>query len=619
MSRSEVPFFLAAQGRGLAEDPGALCARLETYLGLPLSPVPFATWDLVLLVPASSGREVLERAPSGPVLLRVSIGPEVEIGFEPRPRDRGELARRLAESSDAFVLHDPELRTWTIGRGRTGLRSLYHLTDAGGRAAFAASTQLRPLLPFLDRTPALDLHGIRRYLCNGFFSDPETPFAGVRSLVPGEVRELASGDRGWKTLSVAETEARPTAGDGRAPAELVRERLVRAVEIRTRDAAEVACLLSGGVDSSTVAAVASRILGKRVRTYSLVFEDAELSEAKYATAVARRIDAVHENVMLRQDDFEASLDWMLGALDLPTADAVNSLLISRAIAKAGHGSALCGVGSDELFGGHECMRRVPRAMSFLRAYRRAPGFARAAVRASMRLGLGTKDPWLPSRGLRGKFLELLGEPEDPLAVYLLSRRVLLPAAVEKLVPGGGSDGFRSVPEAVAERFERSVRSETLTKKLSFYERHVYLANQLVRDLGMVSVATGLDVRVPFLDKDLVDLVWALPESEVFLGGRPKTFLIRSVADVLPVEAYDRPKLGFVLPIGQWLGGAISSRLRTLAAEPELLDRLGMDREILERIVRDCASARGRIFFTREWCLFVLLDWCSRNLRRAGAS
>jgi len=311
---------------------------------------------------------------------------------------------------------------------------------------------------------------------------------------------------------------------------------------------------------------------------------------------------------------------------------VNSLLISRAIARNGHDAALCGVGSDELFGGHECMRRVPRALSFLRSYRRAPGFARAAFRSSARLGLGIwSDPWLPSRGLRGKFLELLDEPEDPLSIYLLSRRVLVPAAVERLVPAragaeepndangaDGGDGFRSVPAAVAGRFAEEVRAESLTRKLSFFERHIYLSNQLVRDLGMVAVATGLDVRIPFLDRDLVDAVWSLPESEVFLEGRPKTFLIRSVKDVLPVEAYDRPKLGFVLPIGRWLDGAIAARLERLTAAPRLLESLGVDARVLERIVRDCASARGKIFFTREWCLFVLLDWCSRNLRHAGA-
>jgi asparagine synthase (glutamine-hydrolysing) len=220
--------------------------------------------------------------------------------------------------------------------------------------------------------------------------------------------------------------------------------------------------------------------------------------------------------------------------------------------------------------------------------------------------------------LRGKFLELLRAPEDPLSIYLLSRRVLVPAAVERLVPGDRRDGFRSVPEAVAGRFERDVRTETLTRKLSYFERHIYLSNQLVRDLGMVAVATGLDVRIPFLDRELVDAVWALPESEVFLEGRPKTFLIRSVQDVLPREAYDRPKLGFVLPIGRWLDGAIAARLERLTAAPGLLASLGVDPLALDRIVRDCASARGKIFFTREWCLFVLLDWCSRNLRHADA-
>jgi asparagine synthase (glutamine-hydrolysing) len=344
-----------------------------------------------------------------------------------------------------------------------------------------------------------------------------------------------------------------------------------------------------------------------------------LSEAKYASAVAARLGTEHENVLLEQPDFEGSLDGLLEALDLPTADAVNSLLICQSLAKAGHDAALAGVGSDELFGGHECMRRVPRALRFLSSYSPLPTFARSGLRAVVRSALGcSRDGWLPSHGLRGKFVALLGEERDPLAVYLLSRRILLPEAVANLRPRSSPRTFASIPESLQERFARAVEGRELLKKLSYYEQEIYLRNQLVRDLGMVGVASGLDIRLPFLDRDLIREVWSLPAADVFLEGRPKTFLIRCVADVLPVEAYDRPKLGFVLPIGEWLGGAISSRLRDLAAQAEILELLGMDARVLEAIIRDCATARGRIFYTREWCLFVLLDWFARHVRNAAS-
>jgi asparagine synthase (glutamine-hydrolysing) len=163
------------------------------------------------------------------------------------------------------------------------------------------------------------------------------------------------------------------------------------------------------------------------------------------------------------------------------------------------------------------------------------------------------------------------------------------------------------------RFEGDYAGKDLLKQLSYCEQEIYLRNQLLRDLGMVGVACDLDVRLPFADKDLVEAVWSLPASAVFLEGRPKTFLIECVKDVLPIEAYDRPKLGFVLPIGHWLSGAISSRLEELSAKTGLLEQLGIDPTTLKAIARDCAGAREKIFYNREWCLFVLLDWCARHL------
>jgi asparagine synthase (glutamine-hydrolysing) len=522
------------------------------------------------------------------------------------------------DDAGVLIAFDPARAEWTISRGAPGLRTLYYRVDRDSTCSFAAGTQLRALLPLLAGRASLDHVAVSRYLCNGFFCEPETPITGIRSLLPRE-RLCAVGPNGaWRPDAAIEPDrfevapgAAPSAEEARAR---VRGQLVQAIETRTARSSDTACLLSGGVDSSAVAAVAATLLGKKVHSYTLVFEDTEINESKYASAVAQRIGTDHHEVLLTQPDFEGSLEWMLGSLDMPTTDGLNSLLITRTIAQAGHPSALVGVGSDELFGGHECMQRVPRALGVLRAFNMLPATVRRGVRSTTaKLSGCDRDPWLPSHGLRGKFLALLDGESDPLAVYLLSRRVLLPEAVARLVPRADPQGYRSLPEGVLRRLPHDLGGQTLPRQVSYYEQLVYLRNQLLRDLQMVDVATGVGIAAPFVDRDLVSLVASLPPGLVFGGQRPKQFLIDCVSDILPREAYERPKLGFVLPIGHWLGGLVTSHVQRLSARADLLDHLGMDASVVQTLLADCAAARGRVFYTREWSLFILLDWCARNL------
>ena len=523
-----------------------------------------------------------------------------------------------ADSGDFCIAFDPANDVWTLARGSPGLQTLYYKVNRDRATQFAASTQLRALLPLFDSRPALDQVAVSRFLCNGFFCEPETPIAGIRSLLPHEVIRSARADDVWQPQcdmsSVRDASAVTEQASVESSHSRVRQKLIQVIDVHTARSTDVACLLSGGVDSSAVAAVAATLLGKTVHTYTLVFEDAAINEAQYASAVASRIGSKHHEVLLKQGDFEGSLEWLLGSLDLPTTDGLNSLLITRAIGKAGHPTALVGVGSDELFGGHECMQRVPRALALMRAVNSLPAIASKLARAAAATMMGcARDPWRPSHGLRGKLLALMDGDADPLSVYLLSRRVLLPAAVARLRPGTSVDHYERLPDRVMNRIPRSLPAQPILRQVSHFEQLVYLRNQLLRDLQMVGVATGVDIHAPFVDSGLVSLVSSLPPNEVFSGARPKQFLIDCVSDVLPREAYERPKLGFVLPIGQWLGGAVTSRIEQLTTQRELLEYLDLDISAVGEILDDCAAARGRVFYTREWSLFVLLDWCSRHL------
>jgi hypothetical protein len=248
-----------------------------------------------------------------------------------------------------------------------------------------------------------------------------------------------------------------------------------------------------------------------------------------------------------------------------------------------------------------------------------PGLARnTATRLFEILACGG-DHSRPSQALRGKIVALLQQPYELGAVYLLSRYILLPRAVARLLPSEPAQEVGRLPEAMRLRLaELEAGADGIFRRIAAYEQQLYLCGQLVRDLAMVGDSTGLDLRLPFRDPRVIGAVARVAEETLYLPGRPKRFLIEAFSDVLPSEAYQRPKMGFVMPVHQWLGGAIQDRTERLLAMPELVACAGLDVGAARELIADCRRARGRIFYTREWVLFVLLEWI-RQHRSAFAS
>ncbi len=518
------------------------------------------------------------------------------------------------------VLFEPERQRFTLARDATGLRNLYYALHPVSGVTLAVSNQLRWLLHALPPASfTLDRSSVAQLLCMGFTIDPATMVREVASLPTG--CRVAFPEQAERAPAFAADVAPgpPELRDATRARSQVREALVAATEDALRGSSSPACLLSGGVDSSCVASIAQRILGVPISTYSLVFTDDSLSEARYASAVAARLGTRHHNVELTQVSFEQGLDAALASLDQPTSDALNTWFISRAIAGGGSDVGITGVGSDELFGGHDCNQTVPQGLRVLRYLRRMPGLARSTAARLFEILACGGDHSRPSQALRGKIVALLQQPCELGAVYLLSRFILLPRAVARLLPSEPAQEIGRLPEAMRLRLaELEAGADGIFRRIAAYEQQLYLCDQLVRDLAMVGDSTGLDLRLPFRDPRVIGAVARVAEETLYLPGRPKRFLIEAFSDVLPSEAYQRPKMGFVMPVHQWLGGAIQDRMERLLAMPELVACAGLDVRAARELIADCRRARGRIFYTREWVLFVLLEWIRQN-RSAFAS
>ncbi len=510
----------------------------------------------------------------------------------------------------AFALVDAKTGEILLARDHAGIKPLYYAQDPTDHVRFLFASEVRAMLASGLVPRRLDRESAGQFLVNGCVPDPMTIIRGVRSLLPGHYMVVEPGGAVRAHAPFESAIAPPShASDGEPAARTVRRVLEEAIDQHVISDVPLGVFLSGGIDSSVLAALMARRGAEGVRTFSLVFDDPALSEEKYSRAVARRLGTEHTECRISESEFLALAEDGLGALDQPTTDGLNTYVVSRKCREAGLTVALGGTGGDELFGGYTSFERVPRALKLLTRLGKLPRPLGGLGRRAGRMLLGRKSK-LPSAGLRGKLAALLKLPPDSLLVYHLTRMVLLPETVENLI---GSAGAHALPPELTNAIRaRASHHDDLLAKISVYEQMLYCSNQLLRDSDSVSMAVALELRVPLLDVGLLAAVERVAPSSRFTPGQAKGLLIEATRDILPSEAYERRKMGFVLPLGRWLAGGLRSRVEELLHDSEAVRRAGLDPDTTRHVFADCMAAGDKIYFTRPWALFVLVDWCERN-------
>jgi asparagine synthase (glutamine-hydrolysing) len=340
----------------------------------------------------------------------------------------------------------------------------------------------------------------------------------------------------------------------------------------------VASFLSGGIDSSVITALAAQKLANKLRTYSVVFDMAEFDESTIAGEVAKRYGTDHHRIQLSEAQILESVTEAVEKLDLPSVDAINTYIVSRAVAGHGVKVALSGLGGDELFGGYPSFRDVPR----LQLVAALPGFLRRLVGFVGNVGERLAD--LPSSG---NAVELAHWRRRFFTDESI-RAAGLPITRETL----------EVPVAFPDDFSR----------ISWAELTGYMRRMLLRDADQMSMAVSLEMRVPFLDHELVEYVLGLPVSVKKRYSGVKGLLVEACRDLLPSSVYDRPKSGFVLPMKQWMRGPLESFVEEGLRET-------VRRELLpDAFINNLRNKfqRDRLHWTRLWSIVVLGYYANRR-------
>jgi asparagine synthase (glutamine-hydrolysing) len=525
----------------------------------------------------------------------------------------------------AFAVYDGPAARLLLARDRMGQKPLYW-TRTDTHLAFASELKTLMLAPGVSRT--LDLDALHLYLQLGYVPSPMTIFRGVRKLPPGSrmvvpldpVPAALASERYWSPPMPIErghvpdddpaayAEMLELLGDRPALGRELRRRLADAVAVRMESDVPLGVFLSGGIDSSLVAALARKAEpGRHLRTFSVAMPDSRYDESVFAEQVATHIGAEHTRLEAESGHLLASLECMASVFDEPFADssAIPTYLMAQA-ARQHITVALSGDGGDEAFGGYDRYRAVRLAAKL-----DASPVRRRILLATARLcprGLDLKS----RRSRLRRFADVLGlSPLDRYARWVSPFHESDPAAFY-------SDRLRGAIAAGATRQyldQFTLPGRPFADSVMRLDAMTYLPEDVLTKVDRASMAHGLEVRSPLLDHHVVAFAMRLP-AEVRLGSgsaaRLQKILLRDVArELLPRKIVARGKMGFGVPISAWLAGEDADAMKKRLADGPAASAGLIDARCVEGYV-DAHTRRRADHGPRLYSLLVLDEFLRQH-------
>lgn len=494
----------------------------------------------------------------------------------------------------AFAIWDSGRQSLLLVRDHLGVKPLYY-NFKNGSLLFAS--EVRALLATGLTGAKLDYDGLCSYLAYGSVQEPFTMVQGIRSLEAGHFMVWDKGtvrtERYW-TLPEPDEEACYSAN---RLYEDAAQRLFSAVDSQLISDVPLGAFLSGGIDSTAIAALMRKAKRGAVRTFSIVFNEGDFDERKWSRLAARELGTEHTELTLTSEDVRNELPHAIECYDQPSVDGLNTYFISKAVRDAGLTVALSGVGGDELFGGYGGFKKPLLIERCHSAMQWVPPFTRNVMSSILR-------EWGHGEAAR-KAAELLTAARHP---YLLSRRLFSNLQSRRLLSPGVpfSDEWE---EKAFGRLEAEVRRYDPVNRISAFELHTYMRSTLLRDTDQMSMAHALEVRVPLIDTMLVEFCFNVPGKRKVENGQPKPLLTRPLNDILPRACVHRPKRGFELPFRLWVGGALENEMNAVltGAQHECEP---FDAGAIAALWGQYRA--GRVSWSRVWAIFVLHHWMRKN-------
>ncbi len=460
----------------------------------------------------------------------------------------------------AIALWDARRRRLVLARDRVGIKPLYFVRVPGG-IAFASEIKALLRHEAVSRDP--DFQSLYHYLSLKNVPSPATAYAHIGQLRPGEYAVFRDGsfDRAtWWRMEFAE---RASMGEDEALAG-IRSLLEDSVRLQMRSDVPFGAYLSGGVDSSSVVALMSRLSGAKVKTFSLTYSadiGHKAEDQHFARMVSERYSTDHHEYLLSPGEAADSVEPVLEAFDEPFSGVTSTYFLTKLIAK--HVKvALSGDGADELFGSYLAHRLAQ------------PLEVRRRLRQQNAAPSGTDLEMLKPFEQRLDYLDALLADSDEAG-----RRLSLHLWDDAAKAGLVTDRFRALANRVKTRdlvagVLRGAGTDDPLNRALYYDFETLLPDQVLTFVDRLSMAHSVEVRPPFLDHRLVEFAATVPGRMKIRGGREKHILKEAVRGLIPDEILHRKKEGFVLPVDRWLLGELRPRVEA-ALLPERLRLHGL--------------------------------------------
>lgn len=436
----------------------------------------------------------------------------------------------------AVAVWDHTAHTLHLARDPLGIKPLYY-SIRDGELLFASELNAMRASGHFDA--AIDPVAVDDYLRNLGVPVPRTIYRHARSLRPAEVGVWRDGEftieQYWNFPTAA---TKSSFGDAKEFTSELRRQLDDSIAMHRLADVPVGAFLSGGLDSALVVGLMTQSSSAPLKTFSIGFEETAYSEAGAAAETARHFGTDHHPITLTGAQAADTLPAFLDALDQPTGDGLNTFVVSRAARAGGVTAALSGLGGDELFGGYGTFQQTPQIARWLPWWKAIPSPLRQAVCRQLARG--------STRARR--LADVLRHARDLHDVADRQRQVLSDDARAQLLV----DPIALTSHPAQAGLRESMVDASPEEIVSAWELSTYMSDVLLRDSDVFSMRASLELRVPLVDRPLIEWLWRQRSELRFDQKTPKGELTRAVADILPPGLMNRRKQGFSLPFPRWM-------------------------------------------------------------------